>query len=86
MTCEMFQQGKVSKFSAQCKVSPGEDSHWVVQDVDQDDVSDIRCKDARQCNEPPPLANTLVSDFDDYKINVDDSCSYFCPSKEKGKF
>lgn len=51
----------------------------------QDNVSDIRCKEANKCNEPPYPSDVLTHDFDNYKINENDTFSYYCPTKEKSK-
>ena len=80
-----IQEGKVSNFTGECVAEPDEAPRWVVLDVDQADVSDIRCKDATKCNEPPYPSENLINDFDNYKINIGDSFSYFCPSEDKSK-
>ena len=64
---------------------PVEDPRWVVLDVDQANVSDISCKEANKCNEPPYPTDNLINDFDNYGINIGDSFSYFCPSEDKSK-
>ena len=73
-------------FIGECITSPDKDPTWVVLDVDQANVSDIRCKEATKCNEPPFPTATLINDFDNYQINIGDSFSYFCPSEEKSMY
>ena len=72
-------------FTAECLTEPEKDPRWVVLDVDQANVSDIRCKEADKCNEPPYPADNLINDFDNHRINIGDSFSYFCPSEDKSK-
>ena len=80
------QAGKVRNFTGECVTEPDKDPGWVVVDGDQADVSDIRCKEANKCNEPPYPSENLINDFDNYKINIGDSFSYFCRSEDKSKF
>ena len=76
----------MGSFTGECVTSPGRDPKWRVIDVEQDNVFDISCKDASKCNEPPQPSALLTHDFDNFKIEVGHTFSYFCPTKEKSEW
>ena len=74
----------MDSFTGECVARPNQDPKWRILDVDQDDVFDIRCKDNNKCNEPPQRFKNLTHDFDNFKIDLGHTFSYYCPTKERG--